>query len=177
MRVLVLYATKAGATRGIAERIGAKLEASGLEAEVRPVGAKLDLRSYDAFVIGSALYYFHWLRPARRFLRRNRAVLAAGPVWLFSSGPVGKEETDKQGRDLREAAGPKELPELEGLVHARGQRVFFGALEWQKLGRLQRLLTSFPAAREALPEGDFRDWDEIEAWAEEIARELGRPAR
>jgi menaquinone-dependent protoporphyrinogen oxidase len=32
-----------------------------------------------------------------------------------------------------------------------------------------------PAVREALPAGDFRDWPAIEAWAEEIAREL-RPA-
>jgi menaquinone-dependent protoporphyrinogen oxidase len=29
-----------------------------------------------------------------------------------------------------------------------------------------------PAIREAMPYGDFRDWPEIEAWAEGIAREL-----
>jgi menaquinone-dependent protoporphyrinogen oxidase len=31
-----------------------------------------------------------------------------------------------------------------------------------------------PAARDALPEGDFRDWPEIEAWAAGIARDLQR---
>lgn len=29
-----------------------------------------------------------------------------------------------------------------------------------------------PAAKDALPAGDFRDWDEIEAWAGGIADEL-----
>jgi menaquinone-dependent protoporphyrinogen oxidase len=29
-----------------------------------------------------------------------------------------------------------------------------------------------PAIRKAMPAGDFRDWPEIEAWAEGIVREL-----
>jgi menaquinone-dependent protoporphyrinogen oxidase len=30
-----------------------------------------------------------------------------------------------------------------------------------------------PAARDALPSGDFRDWPAIDAWADEIADALG----
>jgi len=30
-----------------------------------------------------------------------------------------------------------------------------------------------PAARGALPAGDFRDWSAIDAWAAQIAAELG----
>jgi hypothetical protein len=33
-----------------------------------------------------------------------------------------------------------------------------------------------PAARKLLIEGDLRDWDAIETWAEGIARELAAPA-
>jgi menaquinone-dependent protoporphyrinogen oxidase len=29
-----------------------------------------------------------------------------------------------------------------------------------------------PSVREAMPAGDFRDWPQIEAWAEDIALEL-----
>jgi menaquinone-dependent protoporphyrinogen oxidase len=32
-----------------------------------------------------------------------------------------------------------------------------------------------PAARDALPVGDFRNWPEVEAWAAEIAAALGQP--
>jgi menaquinone-dependent protoporphyrinogen oxidase len=33
-----------------------------------------------------------------------------------------------------------------------------------------------PAARGALPAGDFRDWPAIDAWAAQIAAELGAGA-
>jgi menaquinone-dependent protoporphyrinogen oxidase len=50
--------------------------------------------------------------------------------------------------------------------------VFFGALDPHKLGFSERLVRSVPAGRALLPEGDFRDWKVIDAWAESIAREL-----
>jgi menaquinone-dependent protoporphyrinogen oxidase len=33
-------------------------------------------------------------------------------------------------------------------------------------------MSLMPAAKTALPQGDFRDWPEIEAWASGIARDL-----
>ena len=81
MSVLVVYASKHGATRGIA----AGLRTAGCQADVRPVQDAGDLAAYDAFVIGSAAYEFHWRKEATEFVRRNREVLAARPVWLFSS--------------------------------------------------------------------------------------------
>ena len=34
-----------------------------------------------------------------------------------------------------------------------------------------------PAIRDILPEGDFREWDAIDAWADSIAENLGATAR
>ena len=70
------------------------------------------------------------------------------------------------------AADPKGIGRLERAVGARGHRVFFGAwdrsnLERGKLGLAERI-----DARRFLPEGDWRDWREIEAWASGIARAL-----
>jgi menaquinone-dependent protoporphyrinogen oxidase len=70
---------------------------------------------------------------------------------------------------------PKEISELQEVVQARGHRVFFGALEPDTLGFAERALRKLPAARAGLPEGDFRDWAEIDAWAGDIAHELARP--
>jgi len=91
MRVLVAYASRHGATQGIAERIGETLRAAGVEAEVQPAASVKRAAGYDAYVIGSAAYMFHWLKDAVGFVRRNRAALAGKPVWLFSSGPLGTE--------------------------------------------------------------------------------------
>ncbi|HME19673.1 MAG TPA: flavodoxin domain-containing protein [Nitrososphaerales archaeon] len=179
MKILVAYASKYGSTKGIADFIGDKLRLQGVQADVREVGAVRDPSEYDAFVIGSALYMFHWMKEAKQFVSKNKSVLASRPVWLFSSGPVGKESKDAKGRDLLEVSGPKELDELRALVKPREHRVFFGALDGSRLtgttGFLYRMARRSEAAREAMPEGDFRDWAGIEAWVDSIARGLSAP--
>jgi menaquinone-dependent protoporphyrinogen oxidase len=170
--ILVAYASKHGATREIAERIADTLGAAGQHAQARPVRAAGELAGYDAVVAGSATYTGHWLKEAAEFVRRNRAVLATRPVWLFSSGPLGTQATDAKGQDLRVAAEPKEVAEFRAAIGPRDHRVFFGALDPGKLSFAERSLRRLPAARAVLPEGDFRDWAEIDAWAGSIAHNL-----
>jgi len=87
MLTLVTYASRHGSTRGIAERIAERLRAHGLDADVRPAAEVRDASRYEAFVVGAAAYMFHWLKDATTFVKRNRALLAERPTWLFSSGP------------------------------------------------------------------------------------------
>ena len=169
---LVAYATKYGGTRGIAERIGQRLRDEGQTVHVTPVKAGGELGGYDAFVIGSAVYMGHWLKEATDFVKRHSTILAAQPVWLFSSGPLGTTTTDSKGRDLRVDAVPKEISELAAAIRPRDHRVFFGELDIGKLRGTHRLMAKLPAARKAFIEGDFRDWHEIDTWAEGIALEL-----
>ncbi len=178
MKLLVAYATRHGATAGIAERIAERLRAAGIEAVARPARDVRDAATYDAFVVGSAAYMFHWLGDAIRFVERNRDVLAAAPTWLFSSGPLGTDLVDKQGHDVIETSVPREFATLRGLVRPRGERIFFGALDpdTRPIGIAERLMSLMPAARDALPHGDFRDWAAIDAWADAIAEELRTPA-
>jgi menaquinone-dependent protoporphyrinogen oxidase len=173
MKVLVVYASRHGATAGIAERIAAGLQARGLTAEARPVGEVDEVERYDAFVIGSAAYLFHWLKDATRFVKRHRALLTTRPVWLFSSGPLGTDRIDAQGDDVLEATRPREFDELAALVHPRGLQVFFGAWDpdTPKVGLTEQLVRRLPAAAET-PAGDFRDWPAIDAWSADVAREL-----
>lgn len=176
MRVLVVYASRHGATQGIAEQIASTLDRSGVEATLRRADDVGDLAGYDAFVVGSAAYAFHWLKEATAFVRRNRTVLANRPVWLFSSGPLGTETTDAEGRDVRAASEPHEFAELRTAIHPRGERIFFGAYDpnQKPIGFTERVTRMMPATRAAVPVGDFRDWPEIEAWADTIADELAR---
>jgi menaquinone-dependent protoporphyrinogen oxidase len=178
MTVLVAYASRHGATAGIAERIAAGLSAAGVPAEAKPVTDVRDVAGYDAFVVGGAAYMFHWLKPATRFVERHRAVLAERPLWLFSSGPLGTDLVDKDGRDVFESTRPKEFAELQTSLHPRGERIFFGAIDADAppIGLGEHFLRLMPKARAALPSGDFRDWAAIDAWAAEIASELQRAA-
>jgi menaquinone-dependent protoporphyrinogen oxidase len=176
MKVLVAYASKYGSTKGIAEYIGEKLRQHGMQVDVQEVGSVKNAGDYDAFVIGSAVYMFHWLKEAKQFVSKNSMLMVNHPVWLFSSGPVGTQSKDAKGRDLLEVSGPRELDELRALVKPRDHRVFFGALDGTRLtgtiGFVYKLARRSQAAREAMPEGDFRDWKEIESWATSIVQEL-----
>jgi len=174
MRVLIAYASLYGATQGIAERIAATLRRQGVEATVESARQAGDPAGYDAAIIGSAAYYFHWMKPATKFVRRNSKALASRPVWLFSSGPLGNKAQDDQGRDFCEILEPKEIAEFRGTVEPREHRVSFGAMDGSKLGFWHRLIYKLPANRDGalFPYGDFRNWDEIDAWAGSIAQAL-----
>src|SRR5215471_16585463 len=162
MSVLVLYASKHGSTRGRASRIAEKLRQLGKEAEARPVDEVPGPLRYDAFVIGSAVYYGSWLKEATEWVHRNQAVLSRRPVWLWSCGPLGTEIEDAEQQ-------PKELAEFQQTIRPRDRRIFFGALDHNKLSFPERMAVKAVRA----PEGDFRDWHAIDAWAANIIRDLG----
>lgn len=172
MRILIGYASKHGATREIAEHIATTLRAAGHDADSQAVNSVADLAGYDAFVIGSAVYFGSWRKEATEFVLKHQDLLASRPVWLFSSGPLGTEPTDAEGNDLREVTEPKQIDEFRGVIRPREHRVFFGALDREDFGLTEKLITALPAGRKLLQVGDFRDWEEITAWTEKIAREL-----
>lgn len=174
MRVLIAYASRYGATKGIAERIAATLRQQGLEVIVEAVGKAGNPADYDAVVIGSAAYFFRWMKEAKSFVLRNAGPLGARPVWLFSSGPLGDKTQDDQGRELSEVLTPKEIAEFKEAVKPREHRVFFGAFDAKKLGFLHKLIYKMPANKDnaLFPLGDFRNWAEIDAWAATIAQAL-----
>lgn len=174
MNILVGYASRHGSTRGIAERIAETIRRAGHDVTLQEVDGSTSGDGFDAYVIGSAAYNNHWLPAASSFLRRNAPILATRPIWLFSSGPVGTDRYDKQGRDQLVTSRPREFDEFEA-VHPRASEVFFGA--WDPAapaaGMLERLSAPFlRRMTDVLPTGDFRDWRAIEAWAQSIADDL-----
>ena len=157
-RSLVVYASKLGSTGEIAEAIAVELRAAGHEVAVEPVTAVRTIDGYEAVVIGSALYAAHWQRDANRFVQRHLAGLQAVPVWLFSSGPLDSRLA------LSNLPITEHAQEVTGAIGARGHRTFGG-----------RLLADAPVDPQVLAThviGDFRNWDDIQAWGREIAAVL-----
>ncbi len=162
MTVLVAYASKHGSTQGIAEQ----LRQLGKQAEARPVEAIKDPGSYEAYMIGSAVYYGSWLKEATEWVHRNQAILSQHPVWLFSVGPLGAEVQDAEQQ-------PKEMAEFQQAFGPREQRIFYGALDPSRLSFAERVMVKAVRA----PAGDFRDWGAIEAWDEPQGDPCSSPDR
>lgn len=165
MNILIAVASKHGSTQEIAEVIGAELRAAGHTVEVRAAEAGVAIAQYDAVILGSAIYAGTWLPAARSFAEEHTAALTARPVWVFSSGPLGAD--NPQPHD-----DPQKLAAPLGTVPVRDHQVFVGKLDMSQLGWGERLITRVVKA----PEGDFRDWAAIRAWAGEIAAALPLPA-
>ncbi len=87
---------------------------------------------------------------------------AWGPVPLGLE-PSRQDDPTAQRRQRHERVGDQEGPSDRVAPHLR-PLVFFGALDPGKLSFAERSLRKLPAARAMLPEGDFRDWAEIETW-------------
>jgi menaquinone-dependent protoporphyrinogen oxidase len=185
-KVLVVYGSRHGGTRGIAERIGEVLRTQGAEVDVAAADrvATEDVQSADAVMVGSGVYMGKWLSEPLDFLGHNQEVLASRPTWLFSSGPLlGSSKEQPDADPLTNALGPAEGPgsggrkkveEISARVHPRDHRVFAGAFDPDDPPKAisERIVRLMPAARKILPAGDFRDWPAIEAWAREISAEL-----
>ena len=58
------------------------------------------------------------------------------------------------------------------MIGAREHRVFLSVSNHTHFDLRDRLIYAVPAGKKLLIEGDFRDWDEVDAWAKEIAHAL-----
>lgn len=163
---MVIYGSRLGATKGIAERIATRLGAAGLSARAAAADPIAALPVADAYVIGSGVYAQHWTKDAAELVRGNRSTLAAKPVWLFSSGPVGRWATAPRQVEPSEVAG------FRRAIHPRDHRTFAGALDRGTLAGSGLSTVEKFVTRRFMEDGDFRDWDAIDGWADGIAREL-----
>lgn len=166
MRVLVAIASKHGSTWEIGRAIGNALNAQGVRADMRrieQIRSPEVLGRYDGFVIGSAVYAGRWLRPAVAFIEDHLLELSQALVWLFSSGPIGLPLKPHP-------ASAVDVRDITKRLRVREHRILAGELDKRHLSLPERIVTFAVHA----PQGDFRNWPEIRAWAKGIADSLKR---
>lgn len=163
--ILVAFASKYGSTAEIARTVGGEIQSAGQKVDIRPIEEVKDLQEYTAVVLGSAVYAGQWRKEAGEFLLEYEGELAERPVWIFSSGPTGEG-------DPSELMGgwkfPDNLQPAAERIQPRDIQFFHGVLDESKLGFAEKLIVKALKA----PVGDYRDWNAVKAWAQEIAREL-----
>ena len=102
------------------------------------------VEAVDSFdVVVPAVYAGHWLKPARELVDRSGDALAARPVWLFSSSPIGDPPSPRRTRWTSPRSCRPPRPASIG--------VFAGKLVRKQLNFPDRAI----AAALRVPEGDF----------------------
>jgi menaquinone-dependent protoporphyrinogen oxidase len=160
---LVTYASKYGATKEIAEKIGEVLQKSDFSVDLAPVESVKDLSPYKAVVLGAALYVGKWHKPGFDFLKTNEIALAGKQVWIFQSGPSG------EGDPVVLVGGQSLPPEIKAItdrIHPRDIALFHGNIDEKKVNFMERMAVKNIVKK---PFGDYRDWNMIAAWAGKIA--------
>ena len=158
-KVLVAYASKYGSTGGVADAIGKELCNRGAAVDVCLVKNVGDLNPYRGVVVGSAIYMGKWMPEAVDFVQRNRGVLGQIPVVYFLVCMTMRDPTQENRRKVLAYLDPvlKEVPQVKPVEIG----TFAGALDYSNLSVPNKMIMKVKGA----PEGDFRQWDVIRAWA------------
>ncbi|MCD1294064.1 protoporphyrinogen oxidase [Methanocella sp. CWC-04] len=98
MKALVVYGTRGGATKGIADEIAKALEEQGYAATVKNARETkgINVNEFDLIVVGSSIWATKWKRDAANFLKRNAKALEDKKVALFASGLSGGDPSQRE---------------------------------------------------------------------------------
>lgn len=161
-RVLVAYASKAGSTAEVAGAIGKRLADTGLAVDVRRAKNVRSVDGYAAVIVGSAIRAGQWLSEARGFVKTHREALAARKTAFFTLCMTLQEDTPANREKVAGYLKPvREVLEPDWIEY------FAGKMDYRRLGFGTRLIVKAMK----VPEGDFRNWDAIGAWADALCNE------
>jgi menaquinone-dependent protoporphyrinogen oxidase len=192
-RILVVYATMAGATAEVAQVVAEEIARSGAQVDVRSVSQVQSLDGYDGVVAGGPMI-LGWHRAALGFLKKHRAAFRRIPLAVFvlamrltqtgetavDGVPIVVDENLPQPPQQAGRLDFKERftrlshyirpilatarPATPASVGVFGGRLEFGRLKWWAV-----LFAMFVIQARA---GDRRNWPAIRAWAAGLPADL-----
>jgi menaquinone-dependent protoporphyrinogen oxidase len=123
------------------------------------------LVSYCSIIIGSPLQMQYWLLQARTFVSHNSNTLKAIPVWAFSTG-MPSDKIDSNREENIEKWLRRDLPNL------RGHKLFLGLCQKEGLRWFICPEFTFSLHKKKAKFGDKRNWKQVNAWADEVEKEI-----
>ena len=169
-KVLIAYASQYGTTSEVATAVGDVFCQSSLTVDVKSIADVNDITPYQAVIIGAPIHSGAWKPEAVTFVETHQAALSKIPVAYFlTSMMLGLTENTPEVR--QEVAGYlDEVLEKMPAIKPIDIGLFAGALDYSKMSYAMRVL--YRAFSEDDTDGDYRDWDAIQAWATEVQSKL-----
>jgi len=185
LRVLLVYATRHGSTREVADAVAEELRAAGHKVDQRPAAEAPGPAGYDAVVVGGPMI-MGWHRQAVRFVAKHRKGLAEVPLAFFITAASLTDcgESDVQGvpivKDPWLAKAPRNATKLRyreryarpdhylasvlkksSPARPRSVAFFAGSLDVTTMNVFEKLFVLLVVG--ATP-GDGRNWKAIREW-------------
>jgi len=156
-KILVAYASRCGSTGEVAETIGQVLCETGVAVDVRLVQNVTDVSPYRAVIVGSAIRMGRWLPEASKFAETHQKALGQVPVAYFLACMTLEDNSEEKRRTVTAYLDP-----VREIMQPVDVGLFAGTMDYSKLPFVFRLMMKAMGT----PEGDYRDWEAIRAWAD-----------
>ena len=189
-RLAILYATREGQTRRIAERIAARIGSRGFAVdvlEVRRAPADFDFRRYRAAVVAASIHIGRHEPEMLRFVRRHRKHLVRLPTMFISVSlsQAGAADANATARRRRSAAANVNRS-IARFVHQTGWRPALvhpvaGALLYRQYGAIVRMMMRtisgfVGASTDTSRDHEYTDWRAVDGFADKFASQIATPA-
>ncbi|MGH7297397.1 MAG: flavodoxin domain-containing protein [Polyangiaceae bacterium] len=188
--LLVVYATREGHTRTVAEHVCSTMRARGDAVDVVDVAqgsAALDLSRYAGVVIAASVHLGKHEREMIRFVKANHAALDRLPTAFLSVSLSEVDVEDLTAPFERRAKAAEDVKRMvESFCHETGlhpSRVWpvAGALAYSKYGVLERFVMKMIARKagaetDTSRDQDFTDLAALDRFVSVMAGEMEHPA-
>jgi menaquinone-dependent protoporphyrinogen oxidase len=166
-RILVTYASKAGSTGEVAAAIGKTLATNGTTVDMLPLDEVANIQDYQTVVVGSAIRAGKWISSAANFVEANQPYLRQIPTAFFTCCMTLYEESEENRQKALAYMDP-----ITNMVEPIAIGAFAGKMDYSKISFLDSTIIKIMGQSE----GDFRDWDKIQAWSAALQPKLNGEA-
>ena len=184
--ILILYATREGQTRRIAEHLAAAARTRGVAADVInaaeiPAGFSLD--SYSAVAMAASVHMQKHEPEVAKFVKEHRPALESMPAVFLSVSLSEAGAEDPNATPERRAQSAADAEKMiqtfldETGWHPRHIRAIAGALAYSKYNFVVRFIMKRIARQAGAPtdasrDYEFTDWEALDRLVDELVREI-----
>ena len=178
-RILVLYATKQGQTRKIAETIAddLRLQNHTVDAfDTESVPGDLKVRDYDGVIAGAPIHMSGYPRHFRKFISKNAWAITLVPNRFFTVCMAVLENNDETKNALKNI---QEKLFIETRWLPDRHVIFAGALAYTKYNwfikwAMKRIARKAGGATDTTRDYEYTDWTQVHRFAQDFSAHLPR---